>query len=275
MFTSTLITLREGLEAALIVGIILSLLGRLGQQDRRKSVWAGVVVAVIVSLIAGLALNALGLAFEGRGEEIFEGLIMIVAAGVLTWMIFWMQSRARTIRASLESDVHEAVSVGTGWALFSLAFVAVLREGIETALFLTATMLSTSPAQALAGGLLGLVIAIALGWLIFAVGKQLNVRVFFQVTGVVLVLFAAGLIAHGIHELQEAALFPIAIEHIWDINHVVDENSTIGQLLKALFGYNSNPSLLESIAYGTYIVVVGVVAWLISRPRQIAEYAAQ
>jgi high-affinity iron transporter len=265
MLASFLITLREGLEAALIVGIVLSVLRKLGQSGRSRPVWLGVAVAVLVSVAAGLALNALGVAFEGRGEEIFEGVAMLLAAGVLTWMVFWMQRQGRHVQAELEQDVRHAVSNGRTWALFSLAFVAVVREGIETVLFLTAAAFSTTPTQALFGGALGLIAAVILGWLIFAVGKRLDVRAFFRVTSVLLILFAAGLFAHGIHELQEAALLPTFVEHVWDINHVLDEDSAVGAFLKALFGYNGNPSLLEVGGYVVFFVVVGLASWRGSR----------
>jgi high-affinity iron transporter len=147
MIAALLITLREGLEAALIVGIVLGVLRKLGRMERGKPVWIGVVAAIVASIAAGLALNALGVAFEGRGEEIFEGTAMSLAAGVLTWMIFWMQRQGRNVQAELESDVRQAVTVGSAWALFSLAFVAVLREGIETVLFLTAAALYSPPAS--------------------------------------------------------------------------------------------------------------------------------
>jgi len=256
MVASALITLREGLEAALIVGIVLGVLRRLGRLDRSRPVWAGVLAAVGLSVVIGLALNALGVTFEGRGEEIFEGVAMLLAAGVLTWMIFWMQRQGRQIQAELESDVRHAVNTGSGWALFSLAFVAVVREGIETVLFLTAAAFSATPAQTLAGGALGLVGAVVLGWLMFAAGKRLDVRAFFRVTGVLLTLFAAGLVAHGVHELQEAALLPTLVEHVWDVNHILNENGVVGSLLKALLGYNGNPSLIEVCSYVLYFAAV-------------------
>jgi high-affinity iron transporter len=260
MLAAGLITLREGLEAALIVGIVLSVLGKLRQTDRNRSVWAGVVMAIITSVIAGLALNRLGVALEGRGEQIFEGIAMLVAAIVLTWMIFWMQRQGRNIQAELESDVRRAVTTGGSWALLSLAFVAVVREGIETALFLTAAAFSNTPGQTFVGGAAGLVVAIVLGWLIFAVGKRLDIGAFFRVTSVLLILFAAGLVAHGIHELQEASLLPTLVEHVWNVNDLLDENSAGGTFLKALFGYNGDPSLLEVIAYGVYLVTVGMIS---------------
>jgi high-affinity iron transporter len=261
MLASFLITLREGLEAALIVGIVLSVLRKLGQTDKKRPVWLGVIAAVLVSIAAGWLLNLLGIAFEGRGEEIFEGFAMILAAGVLTWMIFWMQRQGRHIEAELERDVRQAVASSSAWALFSLAFVAVVREGIETALFLNAAAFSATPAQTLIGGILGLAVAIVLGWLIFVTGKQLNLRAFFWGTSVVLLFFAAGLLAHGVHEFQEAGLLPILVEHVYDINSILDENSTVGAFLKALLGYNGNPSLIEMISYVGYLLLVGILLW--------------
>ncbi len=268
MIASLLITLREGLEAALIVGIVLGVLRKMGQSERSKPVWAGVLAAIIVSVIAALALNALGLAFEGQGEEIFEGVAMLLAAGVLTWMIFWMQRQGRQVQAELERDVHQAVTTRNSWALFSLAFVAVVREGIETVLFLTAASFSATGVETLVGGALGLVIAIALGWLLFAAGRRLDVRTFFRVTSVLLILFAAGLAAHGVHELQEAALVPTIVEHVWDVNRILNEDSTVGSLLQALFGYNGNPSLLEVVTYLGYFVAVAVLGWGLQRREQ-------
>ena len=260
MLAAALITFREGLEAALIVGIVLGMLHKLGHTDRSRPVWAGVLVAVVVSIAAGLALNALGVAFAGRGEQIFEGVAMLLAAGVLTWMIFWMQRQGRHTQAELESDVRRAVTMESAWALFGLAFVAVVREGIETALFLTAATFGTTPVQTLVGGALGLAGAVVLGWLMFAAGRRLNVSAFFRVTSVLLILFAAGLVAQGVHEFQEAQLLPALVEHVWNISPILDEGHGFGAFLKALFGYNSSPSLLEAIAYGAYLLVVGIVS---------------
>jgi high-affinity iron transporter len=216
----------------------------------------------------------LGVAFEGSGEELFEGITMLLAAGVLTWMIFWMQRQGRSIRAELEADVRQAVTSGSRWALFALAFVAVVREGIETALFLTAAAFSATPAQTLIGGGLGLALAVAVGWLLFVVSVRLDVRAFFRVTSVLLILFAAGLVAHGVHELQEAGVWPVVVEHVWDINPILDENSAVGSILKALFGYNGNPSLLEVVSYVAYYLIVGTAIRLGAPPKAAFSHEA-
>jgi high-affinity iron transporter len=277
MIAALLIAFREGLEAALIVGIVLSYLKRMGYR-RQAAVWWGVASAVTVSVVAGVALQALGIAFEGRGEQLFEGITMLLATGVLTWTIFWMQRQARSIRAELETDVRQAVTSGNRWALFALAFVAVVREGIETALFLTAAAFSATPAQTLIGGGLGLALAVAVGWLLFVVSVRLDVRAFFRMTSVLLILFAAGLVAHGVHELQEASLLPVIVEHVWDINPTLDENSMVGSILKALFGYNGNPSLLEVVSYVAYYLVIGIAIGLgqrIAKNKDLSRQAPQ
>jgi len=265
MLVSGLITFREGLEAALIVGIVLGYLRKMGHSEQQRNVWWGVISAVAVSLAAALGLQAVGAQFEGRGEELFEGVTMLLAAGVLTWMIFWMQSQSRQIRGRLEADVEQAVARRGGRGLFFLAFLAVVREGIETALFLGATVMSTSPGETLIGGLLGLGLSVVVGWLIFTASVRLDVGGFFRVTGALLLLVAAGLVAHGVHELQEAAVLPVVVEHLWDLNPVLSETSTAGTMLKSLFGYNGNPSLLEVVSYALYGLAVGLL--LIGRSR--------
>lgn len=261
MFPALLLAFREGLEAALILGIVLSVLRRVGRRDRTVVVWMGAGLAGLISVAVGIGLHALGVAFEGRAEEIFEGFAMLLAAGVLTWMIFWMGRQGRSIQIGLEQDVRRAAQGSGTWALFSLAFVAVLREGIELALFLTAAAFTATAGETLVGGLIGLVAAAAAGWLIFSTTARLNVAAFFRVTSVLLILFAAGLVAHGVHEFNEAGWIPSVIEHVWNINPVLDEGSDVGQLLKALLGYNGNPSLTEVLAYIGYWGAVSLALW--------------
>jgi len=256
MLPSFLLALREGLEATLIIGIVLGMLKKLKRPEFNKAIWLGVGSAAIVSLFSAFGINAAGASFEGRAEEIFEGITMLLAAAVLTWMIFWMQRQAHNLKTELESDVRRAVSQNSGRALFALAFFAVVREGIELALFLTAASIATSSKQTTIGALLGLGTAALLGYILFASTVRLNLKSFFQVTSALLIFFAAGLVAHGVHELIEAGMITAGIEHVWDINHILDENSTLGSILKALFGYNGNPALSEVLAYITYLVIV-------------------
>lgn len=257
MGAAFLIGLREGVEAALIVGIVLGALTRLGQNHLKRHVWMGTVVALVLSGLVGGILYAVGVSFSGRAEQIFEGVTMILAAGLLTWMIFWMKTHGRALARQLEEETREAVALG-GLALFGVAFFAVLREGLETALFFVAAAFQTQPVPTVVGGVAGLAVAVLVGMFIFRASLRVNLRTFFNVTGLLLLLVAAGLVAHGIHELQEAQLLPVFVEHVWNINPVLDENSTVGSFLKALFGYNGNPSLLEVLAYVVYLVVIGI-----------------
>lgn len=261
MIASFLLALREGLEAALIIGLTLGLLVKMKRAHLAPVVWLGIVVAVALSLGAALALYGVGATLTGQAEEIFEGVTMFLAAGVLTWMIFWMQRQGRQVRAELETEVRAALgrtAAGRGqrWGLFGIAFVAVLREGIETALFLTAAAFTATAQETLLGGLAGLVMAAILGWALFAATVRLDVRRFFQVTGFLLILFAAGLAAHGVHEFNEAGLIPEVVEHVWNLNPILNEKSTFGLMLTALFGYNGNPSLTEVLAYGAYYLAL-------------------
>lgn len=253
MLPSFLLALREGLEAALIIGIVLGALRKFDRTDLSRLVWGGAASAAALSVIAAAGLYAVGASLEGAAEQIFEGFTMLLAAGVLTWMIFWMQRQARSIKGDLEADVRQATLVTSGKALFSLAFLAVLREGVETALFLTAASLTSGAQQALVGGLLGLGVSAVLGWLIFATTVRLNLRNFFKVTSVLLLLFAAGLVAHGVHEFNEVGWIPAIVEPVWNTNPILHEDSVVGLLLKALFGYNGNPSLTEVLAYLAYL----------------------
>jgi high-affinity iron transporter len=259
VIASLLLALREGLEAALIIGIVLGVLKRMRQSDRAPAVWWGTVAAVVVSIATGIGLYSVGVVLEGAAEEIFEGAAMLLAAGILTWMIFWMQRQGRAIREHLEEGVRRAARApkrGQTWALFSLAFLAVVREGIELALFLTAASFSTTAGATLVGALIGLAGAVVAGWLLFASTARLDVGRFFQVTSLLLILFAAGLVAHGVHEFNEVGWIPPVVEHVWDLNPVLDEDSTVGSILKALVGYNGNPSLTEVLAYVGYWVVI-------------------
>jgi high-affinity iron transporter len=262
MLASYLLSLREGLEAALLISIVLGVLRKLNRQDLSSTVWGGVASAIVVSLGAGIGLYAIGIGLVGPAEEIFEGLTMLLAAGVLTWMIFWMNRQARTIQSDLEAGITRSVKASDQRGLFWLAFLAIIREGIELALFLTAATFATSAQATLTGTLLGVGTAVLLGWALFTTTLRLDLRRFFQVTGILLILFAAGLVAHGVHALNEAGTLPAIIDPLWDISAFLPETAFIGTLLKTLFGYNANPSLTEMLAYFGYLaaVVIGLHA---------------
>lgn len=260
---AALVTTREGLEASLIVGIVLAYLAKTDNRQHFRTIWAGTAAAVLVSAVSGAALFFTVGELEGRAEKIFEGVAMLSAVAVLTWMIFWMRKQAMGIKRELEARLQGAIAAGSAVGLASVVFFAVVREGWETALFLFAISESSTPLSTGVGAVLGLVVSISLGVALYMGSRKLNLRQFFTATGILLIVFAAGLLAHGIHEFQEAGLLPLTVEHVWDTNGIVSEDSNLGLFLKALFGYNGNPSLLEVVAWLSFL---GVALGFFLRP---------
>jgi len=265
MFTTFLLSLREGLEAALIIGILLGALRKFGRPGLRATLWQGVLSAIVVSLGVALLLHRLGATLQDPVSGVFEGLTTLLAAVILTWMILWMSRQARHIKSSLENSLFQAARRDARMPVFLLAFVAVVREGVELALLLTAAAYSASGVQTLLGSVLGLGLAGVLGWGVMTTTIRLNLRRFFQVTGLLLLFVAAGLMAHGVHELNEVGWIPAIVEHVWNVNVVLDERSALGQIMSALFGYNGNPSLTEVGAYLAYWFAVALWAYSPSR----------
>jgi len=259
--TAFFLSLREGLEAALIVSILLGTLRRLGRSELCGYVWLGVASAIAVSVAAAAGLLAAGIELEGRAEEIFEGILLLLAAVFLTAMIFWMQRQGRQIRAQIEANVQEAAARATGgaggWALFAVAFLAVVREGIELALLLVAIAFAGEATGMLVGAVLGIALAIGFGVMLYQGVLHLNLKAFFQVTNVLLLFFAAGMVALGIHELVEGGLVPALMDPIYNINAIFSDKSTLGLLFKSLLGYNGNPALIETLAYVSYLLIIG------------------
>jgi high-affinity iron transporter len=256
MAASYLLGLREGLEAALIVGVALGALRKTRRADLAPIAWAGVAGAVALSLALGATLNAIGADLEGPSEAVFEGLTMLLAAGVITWMIFWMRRQGRTVQAGLEANIQRFAGAGQRGGLFALTFVSVLREGVEMSLFLTAAVFATGAREALLGAGLGLLSAVAIGAAISAATLRLDLGRFFTRTGVLLLLFAAGFVARSVHELNELRWIPAVVDHVWDLNGVLSDRSGVGQVLGILFGYNGQPSLTEAVAYLAYLVSI-------------------
>ncbi len=254
MTSALLITLREGLEASLIVGIIFAYLNRTGNRRAFKPVWLGTGLAIITSVIVGALIYRIAGEFTGKAEQIFEGTAVFIAAIVLTWMIFWMRKQARNIRQDLQAQIQASLQKGSSSGLVLLSFVAVVREGIETALFLfAATKTTASGAQSITGGLIGLAAALILGYGIYKGTSKLNLRVFFNITGMLLILFAAGLVVRGVQEFQEAGIIAPVVEHVWDFSGTLPSDTGFGGFLSALFGYNALPSLVEIIVYCLYL----------------------
>ncbi|MEP7763396.1 iron uptake transporter permease EfeU [Sanguibacter sp. 25GB23B1] len=256
MLANFLIGLREGLEAALVVGILVAYLVKTGRRDLLPQIWAGVAVAAIVSLAFGAALTfgPRGLTFEA--QEAIGGTLSIVAVGLITWMIFWMARTARHLKTDLHARLDDAVAAGR-WAVLLMALLAVGREGLETALFLWAGAQATGAStQPLLGAVLGLALAVVLGWALYKGAVRLDLRVFFAWTGAFLVVVAGGVLAYGIHDLQEAGILPGLGSLAFDVSAQVPPSSWYGTLLKGVFNFSPATTWLEAVAWLLYVVPV-------------------
>lgn len=257
--SALLLALREGTEMALIVGIVLAYLAQVGARAAQRWVWAGVGAAALVSVGFLGILNALDREFEGATEQLFEGTTMVLATAFLTWMILWMARNSRSLKGELQRGVASALERGgAAWGLFLLVFFAVVREGVELALLLFA-----APGEGkLLGSVLGLAGAVGIGVLIYAFGRRVDLRSFFRVTTILLVLFAAGLFSHAAHEFVEAGILEgVEGPVLWSTAGVLPEDEGLGSILRALFGYADTPHLIELVAYLGYFVI----AWALSR----------
>jgi high-affinity iron transporter len=266
MLSSFLLSLREGLEAALILGIVIGVLRRTQRHELVPTLWRGAVSGVAASLAIAVLLNLAGTEFEGSTEIIFEGVTMLFAAGLLTWMVFWMQKQARGQARSIEAEVLHATQAGGQRALFWLAFFSILREGVELAVFLLAARLQSNGLDTVLGTALGLGSAALLGWTVFNTTRRLSVSSVFRATNLLLALFAAGLVAHGVHEFIELGWIPPLVAPMWDLTAVLSEESGLGSFLKAVFGYSSSPALSEVLAYLAYFGVLGFFSLAWRRP---------
>lgn len=251
--TELIITFRETLEASLIVGIVLAYLAQTQRRKYFPVIFIATGLAVIASAALAVVFNQFLGGFTGRNEELFEGVAMVVAAILVSTVVLWMMRQRQGVK-QLQEKVDRHLSLGQEVGLFGLVFLSVMREGVETVLFLSAKSLDGGGNLAMAA--LGVVLAVGLGFLIFKVGVRVSLKPFFLISSLFLVMFGAGLFAHGVHELEEAGLVNPVMEHVWDINGVVNEKRGVGSLAKDLFGYNGNPSLVEVGAYLAYLNVI-------------------
>ncbi|HOQ21996.1 iron uptake transporter permease EfeU [Microbacterium paulum] len=298
MLATFLIGLREGLEAALVVGILVAYLTRLGRRDVLPRLWAGIALAIALALGIGaiLTFGAYALTFEA--QELIGGLLSLLTVAMVTWMIFWMQKTARTLKRSLEGGIDRALSTGGAWAIVAIGFISVAREGIETTLLLWSMVQSFGDApSALLGALLGLAAAVVLGWLLARGMVRIDLRVFFAWTGAFLVIVAAGVLAYAIHDLQEAGALPgpftavapldpatgavavgwSAFPFGWafDVTGAIPPGSPLAAILQATVGFMPQMSWLQVVAWVLYLAIVGTIFVRgLRRPRTAASSGA-
>jgi high-affinity iron transporter len=254
--------LREGVEAALIIAIICAYLAKTGNRREFPKVFAGAGLAILLSALLGLILYVQVGGLEEPYEQIFEAITLLAAAAVVTWMLFWMRRQARSVKGELHAAVDRALDQGSVLALAVLAFVAVIREGLETSLFLVgqANSADQNAIWILVGALIGLAIAAVLGVGFYQGSRRINLQTFFRWTGVGLIFIAAGLLSTAVHELVEIGVIPFGEQTLFDLSgvlpHSADSGNVLGQFLRAIFGYSATPEVTTFVVWLTYIVVV-------------------
>lgn len=268
MIPTFVIFLREGVEASMIVAILLSYLDQIGQRRHFRDVFLGVAAAMVLIVVGGItAYLAIDRYAESTVQIIIETFTYLLAAAVLTYMTFWMQSHSRTMSADLRARSDAAVEGRTRWGLGLLAFQSVGREGIETMVFTLAIVFSSTnqagtPVHGrglLLGALAGLAVALGVAYLIFRLGKRLNMGLFFRVIGIVLMVFAAGLLANAVEKMQELGWLPFLGHNLWDTSRYLNESSNIGDVFHSLIGYADHPTALQAIVWVTYLAVASTV----------------
>ena len=250
--------LREWVEAALIVAIVLAYLVRSGNAAQAGKVWLGTGLAAAVSLGAGFVVFQTVGSFQEPYEQYFEAATLLVATAVVTWMLFWMRRQSMAIRSDLHAKLDRVISEGSAWGLAVLAFSAVIREGLETSVFLVGqtTSAATSGSSVIAGALIGLAGAIAIGWMFYTGTRRIDLRSFFRWTGIGLIFIAAGLASHAVHELIEVGVIPFGTQAVFDLSNVLPDEVGIGQFLRAILGYSAAPEASTLAVHVAYLVVV-------------------
>ena len=256
MGATFIITLREAFEAALLLGIVYTYLDKLGARDQYRYVTLGGILGAAASVLAGIAISVFSGPLLDFGPDLIGTVVLFVAVVVLTWHGWWMRQHARAIKGDVQRRIEEAGADHRIWVVATIAFVGVFREGAETVLFLWGLMTQTSVTgwAGLLGGALGVATAAVLGWAIFHSGRHVSLRSFFAVTSLLLLLVAAGLFSAGVGKLEGFGLLP-ASPTLWDTSHLLSDRGILGGFLGGLAGYRARPSLLEVIAYASYLLV--------------------
>ena len=262
-----LIALREGVEAALIVGVVAAYLVKVGRRNLLPKVWFGVIIAAALPLSLGAIMTWGPYTLSFQAQEILGGTLSLVAVAMVTWMILWMSSNSRQFARKLREDTAAQLASGSEWGVVWIAFIAVAREGIETALFVWATIKSSAEnaiAAPALGVVTGLLVAVVIGWLIYTGAARINLSIFFNITGLLLIFVAAGIVSYGIGDLQEASVIPGWGTPIYDITAYLDgsvsswltTSSWWWTLLEAMFNVNASPTHLQLIGWVLYIVII-------------------
>jgi high-affinity iron transporter len=267
MLATLVIFLREGVEGSMIVAILLAYLNRIGRRDHFRDVFLGVGAALVLAAAGGVIVYETIRSYDGsRVQTIFETATYLIAAGVLTYMTFWMRNHARSLSAELRARTDAAIDGSTRLGLALLAFQAVGREGLETVVFTLAIVFSTSTAGALSGAALGLAGALTIAFVIYRLGHRLNLARFFTVIGVLLMVFAAGLLANSVENMQQLGWLPVLDSPMWHTTSLLSEGSAFGDVMHSFFGYSDAPTPFQLMIYVAYLAVV-VIAYLGLRPR--------
>jgi len=275
LLAGLLIGLREGLEASLIVGILIAYLVKIDLGSRIRNIWTGVIAATIFSFVVGVAVGVTSENLSDFAEKFFAGTMSFVAVGFVTGMIFWMRTASKGLAKELRGQIDSALISGGAFGLTVLSFAAVAREGVETAIFLWATSQNSGSLPTLVGGVTGIAISIFLGYLIYLGAVKLNLSVFFKTTGVLLMVVAAGVLTYGIHEFQELNWIPGLNSIAYDISSTLDPEGFVATIFKGLFSLRTSMSWLEVFAYFTYILIVGYFFLRPAKVKQVEKVSAK
>jgi high-affinity iron transporter len=271
MLANFLIGLREGLEAALVVGILIAYLRKIGQAERTRTIWAGVFTAIAAAAAFGAFFTISSFELEGNAEPFVSGTLSVVAGGLITWMILWLAKKARFMKQELEGAMDRAIATGAG-SLFALAFFSVGREGLETAIFIwNGALASKSATTVVIGTFLGLALSVVLGYLLYLGALKVNLQKFFRYSGMGLVIVAGGMFSYAVSEFQEINLLPGGASKLYDISGVISPEGLLGSVLKGALNFTPTPSVLQAIVWAAYVIPVGYTFF--KKPKKVAAKA--
>lgn len=261
VLASFLIFFRESLEASMICSIMLAYLKQIGRRDRFKDVWIGIWAAVVVAIVGGIMVFSTLRNYDGSHLQTkIEGATYFIACGVLTYMTFWMKKQGKNLKKELYAKMDTAMTTGSIFAIAFIAFITVGREGLETVVFMIAIAFNINPIFLTIGAVIGILAGLVLSYVIYVLGRRIHLKHFFDVMGILLMLFAAGLLADGIEDFQQLGWLPG--EHaLWNTTSLLSEDSTFGDILHSFFGYADSPTALQVIVYVGFLVIVVWLFW--------------